>query len=288
MHAEEAMAAFFEHLHLNERSPKTVIGYQSDLRHFQRFYESRHNTPWYVDETLRIDIDAFLHHLKIDQKLQAATRNRFLFCLRSFFQFLLRHDMISQDPVLNVEPIRIHRRERIPIPAVELERYLQGIQHPIVYPAAMTIFYTGVRISECVRLAMGDVNFAKRQILVRQGKGNKDRVLPMSDKLYSILKTYVQTYRLSANRSERLFATLSTGQLSPSQFTRVMHQTEKIAGWPRPITAHLIRHSFATQLVQKGVNLVQVQKLLGHSSLSVTSIYTHAQMDELTEAVNRL
>ncbi|MFX4300672.1 tyrosine-type recombinase/integrase [Alicyclobacillus tolerans] len=289
MEGEQAIHAFLAYLHTLERSLKTVIGYQSDVKRFRAFYEHKHQAAWYVEDTTHEDILAFLHTLKTEEGLQPATRNRILFGLRTFFDFCKRQHWIEYSPMEDIPPVTTPKVERKVIPLPALEIYLQQVDHPIVAAAAWTMLYSGLRISECMALTFHDVEWEpEARIIVRHGKGNKSRIVPISHKLREILQTYETHHRPRVNVEERYFATERTGQLSPSQFTRVLHQIAEQRHWPMPITAHMLRHAFATELVRKGVNLVQIQKLLGHSSLSVTSVYTHAQMTELQDAVDRL
>src|SRR5699024_533189 len=114
--------------------------------------------------------------------------------------------------------------------------------------------------------------------------GNKSRTIPMSDKLHELLSDYIEW----RPESKCLFATEKTGKLSKIRVQAVVRETRRKLGWKRDITPHTFRHSFATRLVQKKIDIVSVSKLLGHSDLKVTSIYTHASMDQLEEAVEVL
>ncbi|GMA63505.1 tyrosine-type recombinase/integrase [Alicyclobacillus fastidiosus] len=287
MIAHEAVLLFTDHLLTAERSQKTVIGYQSDLRNFERFYERKYNGPWYVEDTTREDVEEYIAFLKHDRGLGPATRNRILFGIRSFFRFLIQKEICSVNVADHMEPVRYAKRERMHVPEDNLEPFIAHISHPVIQAAAYTLFYTGLRISECVNLTMQNVDFASNCIRVINGKGKKNRTVPIADKLFPILDTYRETYRSHATAKERFFATETTGRLSPSYFNHVLFRTSQSLGMEK-VTAHMLRHSFATSLVQRGVNVVQIQKLLGHSSLTVTSVYTHATLDDLSQAVNRL
>lgn len=284
MLAEQAIVAFGEFLLTQGRSTKTVIGYQSDLRRFARYYESKYNGPWYVEDTTTQDIEEFLSR----QVVHPATRNRRLYGLRTFFRYLEKQGICRDNPTATIEAVRHVKPERMHLREEELERFIQHIDHPLVRVVALTLAYTGIRVSECVQLRIQDVNFSQRTIFIAAGKGNKHRTLPIADKLYPELVAYYEAHRKGADKAERFFATEATGGISPTHINRVFRQTSELLGYNRPITAHIFRHSFATNLIRRGVSLVHVQKLLGHSSLAVTSIYTHATMDDLTQAVNQL
>lgn len=288
MLANQAILLFTESLIAKDRSFKTVLGYQSDLRHFARFYEQKYNGPWYVEDTTTQDLEEFLTQMKDQRHLHPATRNRLLYGLKSFFRFLERQKICSTNVAYGLEPAHYNKPERAHLEEKEIQDFIAHIDHPLVHVVAITLTYTGLRISECVHLRIQDVNFSKHTLGVHAGKGNKDRTLPLSDKLYPVLQRYVQEHRPGADPEERFFATQASGQLSATLVNRVFHQTSEQMRLQKPVTAHVFRHSFATHLVQRGVNLVQIQKLLGHSSLAVTSVYTHATLEDLTQAVNQL
>ncbi|MCF8568389.1 tyrosine-type recombinase/integrase [Alicyclobacillus tolerans] len=288
MLSDQAILLFTEFLISADRSQKTIIGYQSDLRNFARFYEHKYNGPWYVEETTSQDIEDFFAYIKQGRNLNPATRNRILYGIKSFFRFLERRKICTTDITRNLQPVPYNKPERMHLQEEEMESFIDHIRHPLVQIVAVTLAYTGMRISECVHLRIQDVDFAKRTLSIIAGKGNKDRTIPIADKLYPKLLQYYQEHRDKAAPNQWFFATETTGQLSDSHVNHVFRRTSEAMGLKKHITAHIFRHSFATNLVQKGVNLVQVQKLLGHSSLTVTSVYTHATIENLSDAVNQL
>src|SRR5690606_12901956 len=142
-----------------------------------------------------------------------------------------------------------------------------------------------MRISECLNLHVDDVDIEKGIIRVNQGKGNKDRTIPMNPKLKELFIDYVENWRVP---SSNFFATQISGSLSRTNVATVFRKTSKKLGLKQNVTAHILRHSFASNLVKKDVHLVKISKLLGHSSLKTTSIYVHSSMDDLQEAINTL
>jgi site-specific recombinase XerD len=287
MEFEEAVSKFSEGLYARERSRKTVLGYLCDLRRFRAYYEASNNIPWVLEDVSKEDVTAFLQALKSDG-LQPNTRNRVLNGLRSFFHYAQSEGWIATSPVEGIPSAKGNPSRRPFVPARDMRRCLEQIEHPAVSMAAWLIFYSGLRISECVSLNIGDLNWPERRIVVQRGKGGKSRTVPMADALVPLLEAYTTAYRADAKEDERLLVTARTGQLSASEFQRVLRNVRQDLGWPTPITAHMIRHTFASELVRSGANVVQVQKLLGHSSLTTTSVYTHATQQELMHAVNLL
>ncbi|MCF8568489.1 tyrosine-type recombinase/integrase [Alicyclobacillus tolerans] len=286
--SHSAILRFTEHLLATDRSQKTVIGYQSDLRNFERFYCAKYNGPWFVEETTREDVEDFLAMLTVEKRMSPASRNRILYGLKSFFRFMEYKGICEKNVAEAIEPVRYAKKERHFLSEEAIHDFIRQIDHPMIQVATTTLAYTGMRISECTRLRMKDVDLESRTIAVLNGKGKRDRNIPISDKLYPVLKRYRDLERSTARPDERFFATEQTGSLSASYFNHVLVQTSERLGLKKKVTAHVFRHSIASNLIRKGVNVVQVQKLLGHSSLQITSVYTHATLEDLANAVNTL
>jgi integrase/recombinase XerD len=124
-------------------------------------------------------------------------------------------------------------------------------------------------------------------IKVRMSKGRKDRLIPLNQTLKNMLIDYIEKERPST-KTTHLFSTYNSGRLSRVHVNKILSLAISELGWSQEISSHTFRHCFATSLLKKGANIVQIQKLLGHTSLSTTSIYTHVNLDELTEVVAKL
>jgi len=282
----DVVEKFLLHMGAIDRSPETISGYSKDLSAFTRYLEKSYNGAVYIEEVTAGDIESFLEQLK-KQGQAPASRSRKLYTLRSFFAYAYKKEFVKRNIALSVDPPKLQQKERTYLSEDEVMQLIEAIDHPLIQIVVMTLYYTGLRISECLNLTLDTVDLNKQLIHVVGGKGNKDRYVPISDKLLPILVDYVLHQRPEVH-SDSFFATTKTGTLSPVYVNRVLGETVKKLGWKKKVTAHILRHSFASQLVKKEVNLVKIQKLLGHSSLKVTSIYTHSNMEELSEAVNVL
>lgn len=169
----------------------------------------------------------------------------------------------------------------------EAEELIETIDHPLVQLVCKTLFYTGMRISECLNLRLKDIDLEKNMFYIIDGKGKKDRTIPINKDLAPSLKDYIENWRPEVD-TDYLFATAKTGTISATYVNRIIKDTVEQLGWTKNVTTHILRHSFASNLIKKGVNIVHVQKLLGHSNLKVTSIYTHTEIDDLSKSVNLL
>ncbi|MDQ7093933.1 tyrosine-type recombinase/integrase [Desulfosporosinus sp. PR] len=280
----EAILLFKKHLIINERSSETLRAYMIELENFTQYHENQYNGPVYLEEITVGDIEEFLHVLKI-RGSHASRRSRMVYILRSFYNFATRQELVSNNVAARVDSIKVQQTERTFLSDQEFEELVSVISNKAVKVLVYTLFMTGLRIKEALDLTLKDVDLAAKVIRVKHGKGNKSRIVPISNRLLPILRQYVIKIRPKCD-SSNFFATKVSGQLSASMANKTLKQAITRLGWNKKVTCHILRHSFASHLVRNNVNIVRVQKLLGHSSLKTTSIYTHATIDELTEAVN--
>lgn len=278
---------FIHYLSSLERSQETTRGYENDLTLFSKFLEKKYNCSPYLEEVTATDIEDYLLWLKEERDYAPASRSRNLYTLRSFFAYAYKKELIPRNITLSVENIKVQRKERTFLSEEEVEQLVGVIEHDLIRLVIQVLYLTGLRISECLNLTQSTVDLERMVIHVVAGKGNKDRLIPISNKLLPLLQHYTE-YERPNTESDLFFCTKKTGKLSDVYVNRILADAVKKLGWKKKVTAHILRHSFASQLVKKDVNLVQIQKLLGHSSLAVTSIYTHSNLDQLSEAVNVL
>ncbi len=147
------------------------------------------------------------------------------------------------------------------------------------------LYATGLRVSECVNLKTSDMELKNNIAWVRAGKGGKDRPIFFSDKLSKELERYIQTLD---EEEQYLFPGRSNGHLSTRNLQKIISNAAKKAKIPKKVTAHKLRHSFATHNLDKGVDIRIIQELLGHSDLSTTQIYTHVSKEQLKKVKNVL
>jgi integrase/recombinase XerD len=265
---------------LIDRSKETIIGYEKELRYFDDFLSVKHNCPMYVGDIVLEDIEDYL----LDQKkrgISTASRNRAVYILRSFYNYCVKKDIVDKNIAALVEPVKIKQKERDFLTEDEFEALAAAIKQPVIKAVVDTMFYTGGRVTEIIELELEDVDLDNRVIHIIEGKGGKDRDIPISDKLYDILENYLDD-------SNRFFALEKTGKVSNSYINRLLKEAADEIGLEKEVSAHVLRHSFGTNLLEKGASVVSIQKLLGHASLSVTTRYLHQDMSKLSDAVNLL
>lgn len=281
-----AILKFKEYLSTVERSPETIRSYLIELKGLVSFLEAKYNGPVYLAEVTLQDIEGFLYYLK-KRGNAAVSRNRMVYIMRSFYLFAYKKGLVDRNISLDLERIAVQQKERLYLSDEEVKILINAIEHPLVKLVVTVLFYTGLRINECLNLTLDDVNLNEGFILIRNTKSRKDRKIPLHKNILSQLKNYLDNQR-GGGKGSRFFATARSGRLSPGYVNLVLRRATERLGWKKKVTCHILRHSFASNLVKKDVSLVKIQKLLGHSNLKVTSVYTHSNMDDLTEAVNTL
>ncbi|KAF5058344.1 Tyrosine recombinase XerD [anaerobic digester metagenome] len=281
---KKAIETYLDYLKAKERSKETIRGYGQELNALSLFIEQEHNGAVYLDDIELKDLEGYLTRQK-EKGSSAKTRSRQVSILRSFYAFLFKRDLVEKDISQKLESISYQEKERTHLTPEEMETLIENIDHPLVKTATITMANTGLRISELCKLTLNDVDFKKNLIQVRQGKGNKDRVIPINAKLKEELENYLKSIRPKTS-SSFFFATTRTGRLSRQTVNETLIETVAKLGWQKHVTAHILRHSFASNLVRNQAPLPAVQKLLGHSNLTVTSRYIHQDLGQLQQAVN--
>ena len=242
---------------------------------------------------------AFLAWLKTQQNRRGhpfsdGQRQCFLTVLRGFFLFLAKRRVILVDPT---QDIRLPRHERIPPQVLSPSAVLKLMKQPAATKigtrdlAILELLYgTGLRLSECARLDLPDLSLGARQLLVRSGKGLKDRVVPLMGRAANALSIYLKNVRPSLSRSLResaVFLSRDGDRLATTQIQKRLEIHGKEAGLKMKLRPHLLRHTCATHLLAGGASIRHVQRLLGHRSLRTTEIYTRVGVEDLRQVFLR-
>lgn len=151
----------------------------------------------------------------------------------------------------------------------------------------MTMVYTGLRVNECIHLTLQDVDFEGNNIQVINGKGGKNRTVPMNQQLKQQLQTYLAEHRPQTD-SLFFFTLKKSGTVSAQYVNRTLKGACEKAGIEKHVTSHILRHSFASYLVKKDTHVAVIQRLLGHASVKTTSVYLHVHQEDLQVAVNQI
>ena len=264
----------------------SISNYQRDLIHFCKFLVGRGRT--FADST-RDDVRAFLTAL-YSQGLSAQSVARHLISVRNFFRFLAKENRIQSDPTADVDAPKLEQRLPRYLSADEVETLLgqPDISTPLGLrdKAMLEVLYaTGMRVSELVHLRCSD--FESSLGVVRcLGKGNKERLIPVGKSALRAVEAYWQGGRsaMCKNGQEPFLFLNRRGQpLTRVGFWKILAGYGRRAGFSIPLTPHLVRHSFATHLLERGADLRSIQLMLGHSDISTTQIYTHVLKQRLKQ-----
>ncbi len=259
-------------------SKYTLRNYRSDLLEFGRYLSDVEK-----GDALQVDRQAFRRYLSLQKQQGAASGSlsRKTSTIHGFYRYLLREGKLPADPLSGVRPPK--REKRLP-PVLNREHLLALIESPdtetpqgIRNRAILELMYAaGVRLSEVVGLDIGHLDLQERRLLVR-GKGNKERMALIGRLAAEALFRYLQDARpkLASGPDRALFLNRDGGRLSGRSIEQIVRKHALKAGLQEHVFPHLLRHSFATHLLDGGAELRVVQELLGHSSPSTTQIYTH-------------
>jgi len=282
---------FLEYLEIERnRSPLTIKNYKLYLEKFLSWAEKQPSPPKKPEEITQELVRNFRRQLartknQKGEYLSPNTQNYYLIALRSFLKYLSKHEIKSLAPE-KVELPKLQEREIVFLEGKELEDFLnaplQTKEKDIIRLRDKAIlellFSTGLRVSELTNLNIEDVNLKKDEFQVK-GKGGKWRLVFLSNQAKYWLEKYLSkrkdTYPELFVRLDRAGKNRKSGRLTPRSVQRIIKKYAKIAGITKHLTPHGLRHSFATDLLSGGANIREVQKMLGHSSLSTTQIYTH-------------
>ncbi len=288
MKIKDAVDGFLSSLKLRTESSQTIRGYTNMLNNdFIPFIEKKYNGLVYADEITITDIESYLRYRKDIKNDANVSVNRNLYILRSLYKYMVSRDLVEKNIATDIDPLKIKQKERDTLTLDEIDELIAAIDHPLVKLAVKVLSLTGLRISEFCDLSLDDVDLEKKMIQVVDGKGGKDRKVPIAESLLQELKKYIDEDRPDVD-SDNFFALETSGSLSPKYVNKILKETTARLKWEKNITAHNLRHSLATNLIRNGANVKEVGKILGHTDLRTTSIYLHSNDQELTDAIGLL
>ncbi len=285
---------FIKYMESIDRSKETIKGYRKELKYFNDYISQKHNSLVYFEEIVLSDLENYMHHLKVKGN-KSASRSRVVYIFRSFYNYADRNQLCDRNYAALLETVKIKQKEPEYLTEEEFYELIEVMDHEIIKAIIQTMFYGGLRISEVTNISiikndvedLGYVDMDNR-IMHVFGKGGKRRIVPICSKLYDIFVDYINNTRPKLTASNRFFCTQKTGAVSAQYVNRELKRATEELGWDRVISAHTLRHSFASNLVSNNAPLPSIQKLLGHSDLRITSRYIHQSINELEEAVNLL
>ena len=282
----DTVDSFLQHLTVQQRlAANTILAYGSDLSFFLAFLKQYRITA--ADEIRPGHVQAFFRHCH-DRGTGSRSNARRLAALRSYFAFLAGHGLIRSSPVADIDPPRTGRSLPKALNISEVDRILTLPEKitPLVlrnYAMLHLLYGTGLRVSELVSLPIKGCNLAGGHVRI-MGKGNKERMVPFAEATRRRLQDYLDHGRpliLKNRPSPHLFVSNRGRAMTRTRFWQIIAGIARAAGIDRPVSPHMLRHSFATHLLAGGADLRSVQLMLGHADISTPQIYTKVDASRL-------
>ena len=282
---ERQLKYFFDFLENEKKlSDNTLQSYRRDLKQFKRYLESY---GLRFDRVKKEDIEDYIKEMAEDEKKKPASISRSIASLRSFYQFVLKRKKIKVDPTKDVKAPKVEKRVPSVLTSEEVELLLEqpedvdlkGIRDKAMLEFA---YATGMRVTEIISLNLDDVNLEEGYVTCKNG--NKQRNIPLGKMSLKALKEYIEEARdilIKSESEQALFVNINGGRLTRQGFWKIIKYYKEQAHITKDITPHVLRHSFATHLLQNGADIKAIQTMLGHSDISSTQVYMQFQDEGL-------
>ena len=287
MHLDE----FLKYLKLEKRySPHTIKAYQIDLTQFQDYLEETYESV--LQKVKHPMVRSWLAQM-LDYGISPRSVNRKITALKSFYKFLLKEEIIKEDPTLKVIPPKMSKKLPAFVEEGQMSQLLDELDFTDDYAGVrdklmIELFYsTGIRQSELINLKIKDIDLSSNMIKVL-GKRNKERLIPLTIELRQKIDAYLNIraelpikdslYLLLTNKGKKLYPTLV--------YRQVNHYLSQVTSLDKK-SPHVLRHTFATHMLNNGADLNAIKELLGHANLSATQVYTHNTIDKLKKVYNQ-
>lgn len=268
-------------------SAHTVAAYMNDLQQYIDYIE-----PIKAQEAVKKDIRNYLAYL-VEQGLEKRTVNRKLSAVKAFYKFLQITETISESPANGVKTLKFSRKVQIPYAKNEMSDLLDsdlfgtdftGTRDRLVIEI---LYHTGMRKSELIGLKPADIHTEKKEIKVL-GKGGKERIIPFNSELLAVIQNYYQALENEGLQLQNHFFVTDKGKsLYPKLVYQIVNSYLSTVTEKNKRSPHMLRHTFATHLLQNGAEINAVKEILGHSSLAATQVYTHSDIEQLKKVFDK-
>lgn len=291
------LALFLDHLkNARNYSDKTIESYQRDIEKFFIFLSEEDVN---MDEVDAIVIRNFFTK-ELTSGVSKRSCKRRLCALKQFYKFLLKEELISEDPFIFIESPKTEKRYPRVLYKEQIESLIQENRKrtdPLMLrdqAILTTLYYSGIRASELCALTLQDIALKQRKIRIQHGKGNKERIIPINDICRNDIDNYIKHSRgdllaLVKRDDEKtpfLFLNSKGYPLTVRGLEYILDSIEQKTGTYLDLHPHILRHSFATHLLENGADIRIIQELLGHESINATQVYTHVTEKAMQDAYN--
>ncbi|MFY9243538.1 MAG: tyrosine-type recombinase/integrase [Polaribacter sp.] len=283
--------SFLDYLSLEKKySVHTITAYKNDLISFRDFLSSEFNQESLVDVHYN-QIRSWIVSL-VDAKISNRTINRKVSSLKSFYKFLQKTEQIIINPLSKHKALKVSKKVQVPFTSKEINLVINSISEESNFIALrnkliVEIFYsTGIRRTELINIKETEISLYNGTIKVL-GKRNKERFVPLLESIVPTLKEYISLRKKISKNSDFLFITEKGNKIYETLVYRIINSYFSKVSSKVKKSPHILRHSFATHLLNEGADLNSVKELLGHSSLASTQVYTHNSLDAIKKVYNQ-
>ena len=283
--------SFLDYLLLEKKySVNTITAYKNDLISFRDFLLLEYNQ----DNLLEVHYPQIRNWIVslVDADISNRTINRKVSSLKSFYKYLQKSEQIVINPLNKHKALKIAKKVQIPFTAKEINSVIENIGQENSFTSIrnkliVELFYsTGIRRTELINIKENNISFSNGTIKVL-GKRNKERFVPLLKSVSVTLKSYLEIKKKYTQNLEELFITENGNKIYETLVYRIINSYFSQVSSKVKKSPHILRHSFATHLLNEGANLNSVKELLGHSSLASTQVYTHNSLDALKKVYNQ-
>lgn len=280
---------FLDYISVEKRySQNTLVSYKKDLEDLLLFISETEGT----EDLKKVDkkiIRNFIVSLS-EKKIQKRSINRKLSSLRSFYLYLLKIGEIQVSPLETIPSLKFYAEKQIPISEEEMENLGEILEsdsgNSLEKLIIETLYQTGMRKSELCNILLDQVDFSKSEISIK-GKGNKQRVVPISENLLKQMREYMVIRKPNEDSGIYFFVRENGKKLSEKFVYSVVNRYLSLITLKKKKSPHILRHSFATHVLNNGAEISKVKKILGHSSLASTQVYTNGNIEQLKRVFNQ-
>ena len=278
---------FINYLRFEKRySQHTVMAYQRDLEQFEQYLNGQYGAL-NIEDINAIYLKSWLANLRLEKEIEVRSINRKISSIRSFFRFLLRKGQIQNNPATVLKVLKTPKRLPAFIKEDQATEVLQKPEHndwkeKTGWLLLELLYNTGLRVSELASIKEHHIDLKAAHIKVL-GKGNKERIIPIKTEMLEELKTYIQAKRQLEVEVDQsyLFVNAKGRAVNVKYIYREVRSRLDSIGQISKKSPHVMRHSFATHLLNNGADLNAIKELLGHASLAATQVYTHNTIEKL-------
>ena len=281
----DLITSFLEYLSLEKKySVHTIKAYKRDLISFQNFciesYQQEKISDIHYSQIRSLIVDL------VENKVSNRSVNRKISSLKSFYKYLQKIKIIQNNPLSSHKALKTSKKIQVPFSIKEVNEVLSNIETEDSFESTrnkliIALFYsTGMRRTELIQLKMNSINFSEKQLKVI-GKRNKERLLPLLPSVLKSMHNYIKQRDLIDSSEDYLFLTSKGNKLYETLVYRIINNYFSNVSSKLKKSPHILRHSFASHMLNEGADLNSVKELLGHSSLASTQVYTHNSLEQL-------